>query len=339
MLPLDLIKKMSEKYPNWDEDTSNIRRGLAEGKVSWRDDLCYIPIAATLEITRHNFLDGAILAALTPWKRHKEIYHFNDKLGELLIQQDGDMNLPIEILLRLPYHCIYIDLSNLSIPFNGVWVHLEEDYNTKRIELRMLFIDTVEFVCPLSLHLTDIDSQTGEIIYNKTIYDAWKNSMNEASKYASKELLQQLNEIQEVYHKLFAQTIQLLLYILADNADVKQNPAQRKKYKKPGTKNTISEVRQWDLGDKVFYKRSSSKRTSITEYNDSANEYTNINHGTPKRPHSRRGHWHHFWVGAKGSPERKLVLRWMNPMIINAGKVDNSDLGTTINILSEKKGE
>ena len=86
MLPLDLVKKMSEKYPNWDEDTSNIRRGLAEGKVSWRDDLCYIPIAATLEVSRHNFRDGAILAALTPWKRHKEIYHFNDKLGELLIQ-------------------------------------------------------------------------------------------------------------------------------------------------------------------------------------------------------------------------------------------------------------
>ena len=35
-------------------------------------------------------------------------------------------------------------------------------------------------------------------------------------------------------------------------------------------------------------------------------------------PHSRRGHWHHFWTGAKDKPEeRKLVLKWVAPTMIH----------------------
>lgn len=336
MLPLDMIKTMTEKYPNWDTDIGNIRQALADGKVSWRSDLCYMPIAATVEVAHGNIKDGAVLAALTPWKKHKEVYHFDTDLGEMLIQQDGDMKLPIEIVLKLPYHCMYIDLSNLSIPFEGVWIHLEEDYNTKRLELRMLYIDSVDFVCPLSLHLTDVDSQTGEITESTTIYDAWGKSMNEISKYASTSTLEELNDIQDTYHQLLAQTIQLLLYILADNADIKQNPSQRKKYKKPGTKNNVSEVRQWDLGSKIFYSRRKNKTVRAVSQDETDSEEVTSGHGVAKRPHSRRAHWHHFWVGAKGTTERRLVLRWVNPMVINASKVKNSDLGTKVNILKEK---
>ena len=39
--------------------------------------------------------------------------------------------------------------------------------------------------------------------------------------------------------------------------------------------------------------------------------------GTPKSPHSRRGHWHHFWTGAKNSDDRKLILKWIAPTFIN----------------------
>ena len=35
--------------------------------------------------------------------------------------------------------------------------------------------------------------------------------------------------------------------------------------------------------------------------------------------HWRRGHWHHFWVGKHGSPERKLIPKWLQPVPV-AGK-------------------
>ena len=334
ILPLYWIKQMEVKYPNWDEEVALIRRALENHKIYWNSDLCYIPISATLEITRRNLIDAAIIAAFTPWKRHKEIYHFHTELGNLLIAQDDDMKLPIDIFYKLPYHCIYIDLSNLQMDFDGVWVHLEEDYHTKRIELRFLYACGTESVLPFSLHLTDIDPNTGEIINAKSVYDAWNKSMEETSKYDTINIIDKTINKQDVYNKLFCQTIQLLLYILAENADIKQNPIQRKKYKKPGRKNDLSEVRQWDLGDKIFYRKNPVKH-NMKQHDDQAQNIShNVSSRSAKRPHSRRAHWHHFWVGGKNSPDRHLVLKWINPMIINAQQIDKQ-LGTTINIISK----
>lgn len=41
--------------------------------------------------------------------------------------------------------------------------------------------------------------------------------------------------------------------------------------------------------------------------------------GTAKRPHLRRGHWHHYWTGSRADPDnRKLVLKWTAPVAIHA---------------------
>jgi hypothetical protein len=37
--------------------------------------------------------------------------------------------------------------------------------------------------------------------------------------------------------------------------------------------------------------------------------------GGTVRPHIRRAHWHHYWVGPKDGP-RELVLKWIPPLII-----------------------
>lgn len=44
-----------------------------------------------------------------------------------------------------------------------------------------------------------------------------------------------------------------------------------------------------------------------------------MGHGSAKSPHSRKGHWHHFWTGKRGTEERKLILKWVAPMFINGG--------------------
>ena len=33
---------------------------------------------------------------------------------------------------------------------------------------------------------------------------------------------------------------------------------------------------------------------------------------------SRRGHWHHYWVGPRDG-DRELILKWVAPMFINSG--------------------
>lgn len=50
-------------------------------------------------------------------------------------------------------------------------------------------------------------------------------------------------------------------------------------------------------------------------------------HARP-RPHLRRGHWSHFWTGKRDSADRERVLKWIEPVYINANTPD--DLPTTI---------
>lgn len=47
--------------------------------------------------------------------------------------------------------------------------------------------------------------------------------------------------------------------------------------------------------------------------------------GGTVRPHMRRAHWHHFWTGPRDGA-RNLVLKWLPPTIVGAGKPDSPTL-------------
>lgn len=56
------------------------------------------------------------------------------------------------------------------------------------------------------------------------------------------------------------------------------------------------------------------------EHNYVSIDYTGK--GSPKRLHSRKGHWHHFGTGSKNTNNRKLELRCLSPTFIN-GKIND----------------
>lgn len=41
--------------------------------------------------------------------------------------------------------------------------------------------------------------------------------------------------------------------------------------------------------------------------------------GGTVRPHMRRAHWHHYWIGPRDG-DRKLVLKWIPPTMVGVGK-------------------
>lgn len=45
--------------------------------------------------------------------------------------------------------------------------------------------------------------------------------------------------------------------------------------------------------------------------------------GTSKSPHVRRAHFHKFWVGKRGTSERKKVVKFLSPMLIHGDKLDD----------------
>lgn len=331
--PLDLLNKMSNTHPDcW--DILEIMRADNGKELPVWDTLCYVPIAATISLvingdeslmySNPSLIDDAVaLAALAPWRIYKQIYTFPIEMEELLYQQTDDCIIPFEVLKNLPYPCIYIETQKLGDHIHGFFVHFESDPNDGRLELRFLLLYDDLSIFPLAIHL----------IENGTIMDgiiAFSKESARVGKEKNLPFIVDMDIVAEIHKGKFniiSKMIQLVLYICARNSEVQEDPVQRKITKKPTDKKYIKdkfrEIQKWNCGEEtaqIIRHISSSPRYSY--YNDATAPGT----GTPKRPHPRRGHWHHFWTGKREGEDRKLVLNWVAPTFINKEKNDENTI-------------
>jgi hypothetical protein len=54
--------------------------------------------------------------------------------------------------------------------------------------------------------------------------------------------------------------------------------------------------------------------------------------GPGVRPHIRRAHWHHYWIGPRAAPaeERELVVRWLPPILVNVEEESEDGLSVVV---------
>lgn len=95
-------------------------------------------------------------------------------------------------------------------------------------------------------------------------------------------------------------------YLCSANADIVPSYTPQKRLKANNAKRR-SQATWHDVGCRVgselrAYERSKSERLP--------------HQGGTVRPHMRRAHWHHYWTGPMDG-ERKLVLRWLPPTMVN----------------------
>ena len=106
--------------------------------------------------------------------------------------------------------------------------------------------------------------------------------------------------------------IQWILYLLSENAEITSGPAPEldntQKSQKGKKKKSSVKVKNVGLRIGAAIRKIKVKPSPSAE--------TEPGTGSKKSPHSRRGHWHHFWTGPRDG-ERKLVLKWVAPTFIN----------------------
>ena len=320
--PLKLIEKWSDAIPScWDE-IDDIRQSQGIDLPAW-DPACYIPIAGAIAVTSRGIdtkdltidmtIGAAEIAALAPWRRYKEAYKFTPEMETMLFDQAEDLVIPVEVIRSMPFPCIYIEFSTQEFgqDFHGCFVHLEHDQKNGRKELRLLWLtqDGETFSTPVHL------------LPGGTIKDGIEAMDAEFIKQARKyNLMFDARDNQKLEDKsieITAKLMQLLLYICSQNADIEENPFQKTVTKKPSSpefiKDKFREIRKWDVGVRIA---NAIRRSSQTEEPRQRSEESHTP-GTPKRPHARCGHWHHFWSGKRNSQERKLVLHWVSPTFIH----------------------
>ena len=242
------------------------------------------------------------------WRQTKLIYEFDKTLVEELTAQT-DLAVASEMLKRLPFECAYIMTPNLfsynDEPVDGFMCLKRHDV------LQILFVAWNKKDGTTNEGLLDIHLDA------KTLEESDKLSQ-EAS--VRRGLISGHTPSTHTGNGI----IQLLLYLCAANADVQERRPSTTTAKKTSKTTDKRPVRHWDVGVRVGatikHNRSYAAKTQRK-----GSEHKQ--HARP-RPHLRRGHWSHFWTGKRDSADRERVLKWIEPVYINADTPD--DLPTTI---------
>lgn len=290
-------------------------------QMHW-SDMCILPIAGGMAVAGEIGLDQALygykISAVYAWRKYKEIYSFDSDLVDMLFEQaDDELDIPIDILKQMPYPCIYVQYHD-----RGFFAYFEHDVNNNQFEFRFWDVADGDSGFPIIIHIEE----------ECTIKDALDKTFAEAKRNIAERGLSTnydfvLESGQSLIVKHAAKLLQLVLYICADNSEKEENPEQKSvtrrspdSEKKP--KDTFREIRKWDVGYRIGSKIRRMKPKD-SDINTESSEPSTHSKSSKKSPHARRGHWHHYWTGARDSDGRKLILKWTAPMFINGNDDDN----------------
>lgn len=318
--PLELTNRIASKYPGcWDKIE----------KIRKHDTACYVPTTACFPIclqydnkknsSDEMIMDSFDMAVCASWRQHKQIYSFTPELAEILNGQTDDLTLPVEILNTLPYKCIFITIKDSSIiltdglQYPGVFVFFDE-YKNGETSLQIYFSsfeNNHRNSLSVSLYLEPNTTVRDSVL--KMLENAKKQDPD--IKILKKDIL--------FFQQVASIILQFVLYLCAENKEVAENNEQKKIYRKSSViKDKLREVQIFDCGNEIAERvKIFNKNVSVHHSNEEQS-----GHGGPKSPHSRRGHWHHYWTGSRTGSNRKLILKWLAPTFVNGGRQNQIDI-------------
>lgn len=319
--PIEIIDRLKIKFPEFSDVMNAIDKCAKMIRTKMNnvnyDERCYLPSHIVTKIMqeignvnpRHS---SSIMFQLASWRQYKQIYSFDADFANVLMESATEELIPCDVLKSVPYPAFYIHINgknNLGDNASGFFAAFDIIGEDLLLNLMEINNDDNRTITSVPIFLKDGMSLQDSF---KEIRRLCKGYDNEV---ASKRGIQILSDFA-------SKALQLILYICAVNADICENPEQKSYYRKPSnaslSKDIAREVRKWDVGyrignviRKVDHSKDNDDDATIIDYNP------NHKH-TPKRPHVRRGHFHHFWKGSKILGTREIVLKWIPPTFINA---------------------
>ena len=298
-------KSYADRWPEWCSLPMAMMKSIISNDKSIKN-----PTAITNEV-------GSVtmyrLMATLLWMQTKMVYRYTADFTAEMEKSSLKGDIPIEVLHRLPYDCVFIEapVTIHDIEAIGFFVWMGQDPMSKKPELCLLYMlqDGHTYKFPIVLTGGNIE-QAYEAKFRSVVNSP---EVRESDRECLLELmLQEMADQKQTMEK----ALNLVLYICSENADIKCVSRQRPVAPSQIPKNYTA----WDVGTRISH--------ALRKNTASSDQPAHRNHSshTSPRPHIRRAHWHHYWTGPR-TGERKLVLRWLHPVLIGD---ENADLPTAI---------
>lgn len=327
--PMKALAAAKVKYPDFFKAADRIYK---DPDAKWDKSICYCPIglgvtyavdladldAPSLSERGEISRTGATLAVLASWRKAKSIYTLDEDLeAELFKTSAKDMTV-VPGMLTIPEWCIYVETKLLQ-GCSGLFVMFDQDIQRGHKELYIAAVtEDGKFMTSFYLILPEKPQRLTEILKGEEAVIRAKD----VSK--TPELDPYVSSYFKTSRQAIRFTINLLLYLSAVNAEVKQ--VNKLSFRRQGRiKDTLREVAVYSVGEETGY-----RIRKINRYVQEQGEPLGGHHRSPVM-HVRRAHWHTFAYGPSKSLRR---VKWLPPIIVN-GDGEEMDI-PTITELSEK---
>lgn len=267
------------------------------------------------------------------WCMYKQVYKFDEISNNLFDTNFEEMNgyQLVEKLKSLPFDTFIIkpcssEMRYLNVLFRQNRVNMKS-YDEEKLLLVSCFVVN-NYLC-IFFSPTDLTGKMSRksfvikfdleapVDYSLYRYDSELAGLKYGKNHVTSEKLQYASSVRKSVEHL----IYHLLYLsMCYERELPQNINYITSNR---TYNIVSDYKiTINNSDTDFYSKIiSNNEVKYYRKNDFAN-------GTSKSTHARRGHEHRFWVGS--GEDKKLVTKWLKPMIINEDKEDLRTLVTNV---------
>ena len=269
---------------------------------------------------RSNLCFGVLIEC---WSKYKQIYRLdNDFLTELMRTKKikKDIQIPVEVLKRLPIRCFYLDLENRPEfdPISGSFVYVGFDN-----------INGQPSLCVYHAHQPENDNcDIRPGIYMDAREMEKHGLLRTEEKDGKTETFIQfhVDHTQIADKELTLLILQTILYLSSNKPDITENqriqhtkqashPMPDTDAKDNNTKDTdTNEITINDIG--VRYGAAIRKIKKAKPTRNTTTDNAKPAPAKPRRPmssHIRAAHWHTYWIG-KGRTEK--ILKWVPPTFV-----------------------
>lgn len=330
-LPVKLMNEVCSKYPrlNW-----QVNHVLKTQRLKYKDEwprYAFLPTRAWLVIASElkepefrglvaNIDDLIDIQIFGTWRYSQKVYKFDSELMVALADSEPNQEIPVDVLLRIPDYCCYIEFGvkiylSEDVYINGFFTQISYDYKDK--------LNIIDFYA-VSDKIGCVYNLIVPLIKGKTIYQSLEYMHERAISLLPEELRNDRVETIRMhkYHYEFVEILMpYILYLCSSKPDIinpkqpnytptplKPMALQKPKRLLPATKPQILEVGT-TIGAQLRQVR------LATTTNNTANSDTRK---SPKA-HIRRGHWHGYWTGPR-TGKREFTLKWLHPMLVNIAR-------------------